>query len=110
MCADSFKGILLRNNMKANLLIEEVKKMCKERGLTLLDIKVSDDEGTSRHYVPKAKKAKAIYVNRAIYRDSSRKGYWEMTLYKQNGSTSTFYDYKTKKALIELSIKLGYVE
>jgi hypothetical protein len=39
--------------MKANQLIEEVKKMCKERGLKLLDIKVSDDEGTSRHYVPK---------------------------------------------------------
>jgi len=44
--------------MKANQLIEEVKKMCKERGLTLLDIKVADDEGTSRHYVPKVKKPK----------------------------------------------------
>lgn len=43
--------------MKANLFIEEVKKMCKERGLTLLDIKVADDEGTSRHYVPKKPKA-----------------------------------------------------
>lgn len=43
--------------MKANLLIEEVKKMCKERGLTLLDIKVSDDEGTSRHYIPRKPKA-----------------------------------------------------
>lgn len=43
--------------MKANQLIEEVKKMCEERGLKLLDIKVSDDEGTSRHYVPKKPKA-----------------------------------------------------